>query len=70
MRVSRLENCNKWRIECGKRVFEEAESYFYSILRLMLSLLEKRFQCESLLPSRSESCILYELQLYTVVVKC
>jgi hypothetical protein len=53
MRVSRLENCNKWRIECG--VFEEAESYFYTIL---LSLLEKRFRCESLLPSRSESVLI------------
>jgi hypothetical protein len=61
------------------RVFEEAESYFYSIFRLFFSLVEKRFQCESLLPSLSESvkkkktcikCIpvLYELQLYTGVV--
>jgi hypothetical protein len=35
MCVSRLENCNIIGVECGKIiVFEEAESYFYSIFRL------------------------------------
>jgi hypothetical protein len=38
----------KWHRMWKNRDFEEAESYFYSIFRLLFSLglLEKRFQCE------------------------
>jgi hypothetical protein len=41
-------------VECGKIEFLRTRSCFDSIFRQFCSLIEKRFQCESLLPSRSE----------------
>jgi hypothetical protein len=56
MCVSRLETCNKWhRMWKNKEFLKKPSHISIAYFENILSIPEKRFQCECLLPSRSEA---------------